>query len=78
MAAGCVASAGIDYIELGRKAGVMAARVLRGEDILTIPYETMTESKITVNPDAAAAFNIELPQSVTDRAEIKTAQTEES
>lgn len=78
VAAGCVASAGIDYIELGRKAGVMAARVLRGEDILTIPYETMTESKITVNPDAAAAFNIELPQSVTDRAEIKTAQTEES
>lgn len=78
VAAGCVASAGIDYIELGRKAGVMAARVLRGEDILTIPYETMAESKVTVNPDAAAAFNIELPQSVTDRAEIKTAQTEES
>lgn len=78
VAAGCVASVGVDYIELGRKAGVMAARVLRGEDISTIPYETMTESKITVNPDAAAAFNIELPQSVTDRAEIKTAQTEES
>ena len=56
----------------------MAARVLRGEDISTIPYETMTESKITVNPDAAAAFNIELPQSITDRAEIKTTQTEES
>ena len=75
---GCVASAGIDYIELGRKAGVIAARVLNGEDISTIPYETMTESKITINPDAAAAVGIEIPQSITDRAEVKTAPSEES
>lgn len=68
---GCVASAGIDYLELGRKAGVIAARVLKGEDIASIPYETMTESKITINPDAAAAIGLELPQSVTDRAEVK-------
>ena len=62
---GCVASAGIDYIELGKKAGVIAARVLRGEDISSIPFETMTESKITINPDAAAAINVEIPQSIT-------------
>lgn len=74
---GCVASAGIDYIELGKKAGVIAARVLRGEDISSIPFETMTESKITINPDAAAAINVEIPQSITDRAEVKTAPTEE-
>ncbi len=75
---GCIASAGIDYIELGKKAGVMAARVLNGEDITSIPYETMTESKITINPDAAAAVNVEIPQSITDRAEVKTAPSEES
>ncbi len=75
---GCVASAGIDYIELGRKAGVIAARVLNGEDISTIPYETMTESKITINPDAASVVGIEIPQSITDRAEVKTAPSEES
>ena len=68
---GCVASAGIDYVELGRKAGVIAARVLKGEDIATIPYETMTESKITINPDAAAAIGLVIPQSITDRAEVK-------
>lgn len=73
---GCVASAGIDYVELGKQAGVIAARVLKGEDVSSIPYETMTESKITVNPDAAAAFGIELPQSVTERAEVKTAPSE--
>lgn len=74
---GCVASAGIDYIELGRKAGVIAARVLKGEDISAIPYETMTESKVTINPDAAAAIGLELPQSVTDRAEVKTSSASE-
>ena len=75
---GCIASAGIDYLELGKKAGVMAARVLKGEDINTMPYETMTESKITINPDAAAAVGVEIPQSITDRAEVKTAPSEQS
>lgn len=74
---GCIASAGIDYIELGKKAGVMAARVLKGEDIASIPYETMTESKITINTDAAAAIGVEIPQSITDRAEVKNAPSAE-
>lgn len=68
---GCIASAGIDYIELGRKAGVMAAKVLKGTDIKTIPYETMTESKITINTDAAEKIGVTIPQSITDRAEVK-------
>lgn len=66
---GCVASAGIDYIELGKKAGVMAARVLKGEDITSIPYETMTESKITISSNAAKKIGLTIPQSITDRAE---------
>ena len=73
---GCVASAGIDYVDLGKKAGVIAARVLKGEDIATIPYETMTESKITINPDAAAAIGLVIPQSIIDRAEVKNAPSE--
>jgi putative ABC transport system substrate-binding protein len=73
---GCIASAGIDYIELGKKAGVMAARVLKGEDIKTIPYETMTESKITINTDAAEKIGVTIPQSITDRAEVKNAPSE--
>lgn len=73
---GCIASAGIDYIELGKKAGVMAARVLKGEDIASIPYETMTESKITINTMAAEAIGVVIPQSITDRAEVKNAPSE--
>lgn len=71
VANGCIASAGIDYIELGQKAGAIAARVLKGEDIAAIPYETMTESKITINPEAAAKIGVKIPQSITDRAETK-------
>lgn len=73
---GCIASAGIDYIELGKKAGVMAARVLKGEDIASIPYETMTESKITINTNAADVLGVTVPQSITDRAEVKNAPSE--
>ena len=68
---GCLASAGIDYIELGKKAGVIAAKVLKGEKISSIPYETMTESKITINPSAAEKVSVKIPQSITDRAEVK-------
>ena len=73
---GCVASAGIDYVDLGKKAGIIAARVLKGEDIASIPYETMTESKITINTDAAAAIGLVIPQSITDRAEVKNTPSE--
>ena len=71
-----VGNGGIDYIELGKKAGVMAARVLKGEEIKNIPYETLTESKITINTDAAEKIGVTIPQSITDRAEVKNAPSE--
>ena len=73
---GCIASAGIDYIELGKKAGVMAARALKGEAVETMPYETMTESKITINTDTAVKIGVEIPQSITERAEVKNTPSE--
>lgn len=59
---GCIASAGLDYFALGTQAGKMAARVLGGEDISTIPYETIKESKITVNNEVASQLGIVIPQ----------------
>lgn len=73
---GCIASAGIDYIELGKKAGVMAARALKGEAVETMPYETMTESKITINTDTSVKIGVEIPQSITERAEVKNTPSE--
>lgn len=71
VANGCIASAGIDYIALGKQAGAMAAKVLKGEDIASMPYETITESKVTINPSAAEALGISIPESVRSAAEIR-------
>lgn len=66
---GCVASAGIDYIELGKQTGRLAAKVLKGEATCEeLPYETVTEYSIYVNNDALAEMNIELPSAVADKA----------
>lgn len=61
---GCIASAGIDYIALGERAGEMAAKVLNGTDISTLPYETLQESKLTVNLAAAESLGITIPDEV--------------
>ena len=66
---GCVASAGIDYIELGKQAGRLAAKVLTGEATCEeLPYETVTEYGIYINSEALAAMNIELPADIADKA----------
>lgn len=66
---GCIASAGLDYVALGVQAGNMAARVLNGEDISKIPFETIKESKITVNKDAAEKLGITIPEDILAAAE---------
>lgn len=65
---GCVASAGLDYVALGKQAGEMAAKVLNGTDVSTIPYETMKESSITVNQEAADTLGITIPETVLQKA----------
>lgn len=55
---GCVASAGIDYVELGKLAGNMAARALKGEAVETMPYETIKSSVVTINKQVAEALGI--------------------
>ncbi len=66
---GCIASAGIDYIKLGKRAGIMAGRVLKGEDIESIPYETIKEAKITINNDVAGKLGITFSDELVNSAE---------
>lgn len=57
---GCVASAGIEYVALGRQTGAMAAKILKGEaKAEEMPYETVTEYEVYVNPDAMKAMNLQ-------------------
>lgn len=66
---GCIASAGLDYFNLGIQAGKMAARVLGGEKVSDIPYETLKESKLTVNSGVAAELGITLPEEIVSKAD---------
>ena len=67
---GCIASAGLDYVALGVQAGNMAAKVLKGEDISKMPFETIKESKLTVNESVASNLGIEIPEEVSGKADI--------
>ena len=59
MKKGCVASAGIEYVGLGKQTGLMAAKILKGEATAEeMPYETVTDFEIYVNPDAMKALNL--------------------
>lgn len=65
---GCIATMGLDYVALGKATGKIAARVLNGEDISTIPFEEFLDSELTINSEAAESLGIEFPQSVADKA----------
>ena len=66
---GCVASEGLDYIELGRITGVMAAKVLKGEAKASeMPYEIITEASLYVNTPAMQALNMTLPEDLAAEA----------
>ncbi len=66
---GCVASAGIDYIKLGKIAGKMAAKILKGESKASdMKYETVSEYSTYINSDAINAMGITLPSDVADTA----------
>ena len=62
---GCAAAAGIDYIKLGKQTGAMAAKILKGETTCEeIPFETISEYGVYVNPDACGTLGIEIPQDI--------------
>lgn len=69
---GAIASVGLDYIEVGRMAGHMAAAILKGTkpgDIdSVIAYQQMPNFVVVVNKSAAAAMGATLPDSVLKRA----------
>lgn len=68
---GAVATYGIDYSQLGYQAGEMAIRILvDGEDPAAMAVETQSDLELTINPDAAEAMGLELPQEVLDRADV--------
>ena len=69
--AGCVASMGLDYYQLGVQTGKMAAAVLKGESSASeMPFEVIDEPSLYLNTAAAENIGLELPEDMLGSAEI--------
>ena len=66
---GCLAAEGIDYIQLGKQTGKIAALILKGEKKASeIPYEIISEPGFYVNTKVAENLGIEVPSDLADSA----------
>ncbi len=75
---GCLAAAGIDYIELGKKTGQMAAQILKGESTASeMPYETFENYNTYFNQAVADELGLSVDASLLENAEIFTEITAE-
>ena len=66
---GCLAAVTHSQYGLGRQAGKMVAKVLKGTDIEKLPIETPAEVELSLNQDTAKALNITFPEAVLARAQ---------
>ena len=66
---GCLAAEGLDYINLGKETGKMAAKILKGEaGAEEMNYELLTDSSLYINQAVADNLGITIPDSMTERA----------
>lgn len=66
---GCVASMGLEYVELGKQTGRMAAKVLKGQAKASeMKFEVISEPSLYVNFAAAQKLNLVLPANYAEDA----------
>jgi ABC-type uncharacterized transport system substrate-binding protein len=58
-----------DYGDGGREAGLMAARIMRGENPASIPFERVKRTKLIVNLEAARAHKLTLRPALIQQAD---------
>lgn len=67
---GCLAAEGLDYINLGKETGKMAAKILKGEEKAEeMSYKIFEESSLYINEKAAENLKIEFSEELKSRAE---------
>ena len=68
----CPASVGIDYFEVGRQTGIMAAKILKGEATAEdTPYIQATKSDLYINTAAADKIGLKLDETYVEKAAEK-------
>jgi putative ABC transport system substrate-binding protein len=66
---GCLASMGLDYVDLGKQTGIMAAKVLKGEAKASdMNFEVIKEAAFYGNAKVAENLGISLPSELTGSA----------
>ncbi len=66
---GCLASMGLDYVDLGKQTGIMAAKVLKGEaKASNMNFEVIKEAAFYGNAKVAENLGISLPSELTGSA----------
>lgn len=65
---GALAAYGMNNVSMGNKAGIMAAKILKGTAISQLPMETATDYELQINQTAAKAMGVTIPDSIVKRA----------
>lgn len=65
---GAMAALGFNYFDVGRQTGQIVARVLNGEKPGDIPVQGVEITELAVNPAAAEAMGVTIPEAVLARA----------
>jgi len=68
-ARGAVACVGLGWHPAGKAGGVLAARVLRGENPRDIPFQEVAMQKVVLNQEIAHTLGIEIPAEVAKAAQ---------
>jgi len=66
---GALAALGIDYYLLGKQTGLVAAKVLNGENPADIPIEGSKDLTLIINEKSAEVLNINIPEPVLSMAD---------
>jgi len=65
---GAVATYGIDYYQMGKQTGEMAARILNGQAVTDTPVEVSKVAELYVNETAAEKFGLAVPDELAQQA----------
>jgi putative ABC transport system substrate-binding protein len=69
VAKGCLAALGPNQYDIGKQTGAIAAKILQGQDISSIPIEYPASTELFINLNAAKILGIIVPEEVLKQAQ---------
>ena len=66
---GAIATLGIDYYQLGKQTGKMAAKILNGAEPGKMAVQSSDELKLYINKKSAEEINLEIPKKLLEEAD---------